>query len=69
MEKTEVLLRDKLNDYYSDIFETKLFDEIVKVGHFEKIKSGTPMISIGQELTHIPLILSGAIKIIRKGFV
>jgi len=62
----ENFLREKLNDYYSTIFEERLIDEIVKVGHFETIKSNKLMIDIGEEMTHIPLILSGIVKIIRK---
>lgn len=62
----EEILRDKLSEYYSDIFEPELIDEIVKVGHFDKIKSGELMIDIGDDMTHIPLILDGVVKIIRQ---
>ncbi len=62
----EVILKEKLSDYYSDVFEKELIDEIVKVGHFDKIKSGELMIDIGEDMTHIPLILNGVVKIIRK---
>ncbi|MDH5413891.1 MAG: Crp/Fnr family transcriptional regulator [Flavobacteriaceae bacterium] len=62
----EEILRDKLSEYYSDIFEPELIDEIVKVGHFDKIKSGQLMIDIGDDMTHIPLILDGVVKIIRQ---
>jgi CRP/FNR family transcriptional regulator len=62
----EIILREKLSDYYSNIFEEELIDEIVKVGFIEKIKAGNHLIDIGEDLTHIPLILSGVVKIIRK---
>jgi len=62
----EIILREKLSEYYSDVFEEELIDEIIKVGHFDKVKSGELMIDIGSEMTHIPLILSGVVKIIRK---
>jgi len=62
----ELILREKLSDYYSEIFEPALIDEIVKVGHFDKVKSGELMIDIGAEMTHIPLILEGVVKIIRQ---
>jgi len=62
----ELILREKLSDYYSGIFEEELIDEIVKVGFVEKIKAGNHLIDIGEDLTHIPLILSGVVKIIRK---
>jgi len=62
----EIILREKLNDYYSNIFEEELINEIIKVGFIDKIKSGNHMIDIGEDMTHIPLILSGVVKIIRK---
>ncbi len=62
----EPTLREKLSNNYSKIFESKLIDEIVKVGHHETIKRGDLLIDIGDEMTHIPLILNGVIKIIRK---
>ncbi len=64
--KQEIILREKLNDYYSDIFEDELINEIIKVGHFDKIKSGELLVDIGDDMTHIPLILDGVVKIIRK---
>lgn len=66
MDNQEIILREKLNDSYSTIFEKELIDEIIKVGHFDKIKSGELLIDIGGEMTHIPLILDGAVKIVRK---
>ena len=66
MNSQETILREKLSDYYADIFEPELIDEIIKVGHFDKIKSGELMIDIGAEMTHIPLILEGVVKIIRQ---
>ena len=62
----EIILREKLKDYYSDIFEEELIDEIVAVGFIDKIKSGSHLINVGEDMTHIPLILSGVVKIIRK---
>ncbi len=59
-------LRAKLNDYYSQIFEKELIDEITTLGIFRTIGSGETLIDIGDNMTHIPLILNGAIKIIRE---
>lgn len=66
MNNQEIILREKLNDSYSTIFEEKLIDKIINVGHFDKIKSGELLIDIGGDMTHIPLILDGAVKIVRK---
>jgi CRP/FNR family transcriptional regulator len=62
----EEILKEKLSEYYSTIFEDELIDEIVKVGHLDKIKSGELLIDIDDNMTHIPLILNGIVKIIRK---
>jgi len=60
------ILKEKLNEYYSSIFEDKLIDDIIKIGRYEIIESGNLLIDIGDDLTHIPLILSGVVKIIRQ---
>ena len=66
MNTQELILRDKLSAYYSNIFEEDLIDEIIKVSHFDKIKSGELLVDIGDDMTHIPLILDGVVKIIRQ---
>lgn len=66
MNSQEVILKEKLSEYYSTIFEDELIDEIVKVGHLDKIKSGELLIDLDDDMTHIPLILDGIVKIIRK---
>ena len=60
------ILREKLNDHYATIFEEKLIDEIIENGILRKIESNELLIDIGDKMTHIPLILSGAVKIIRE---
>jgi len=66
MNTQEVILREKLSEYYSSIFEKDLIEEIVKVGFIDKYKHGETLVDIGENMTHIPLILSGAVKIIRR---
>ena len=66
MNTQEIILRDKLSEYYTSVFEKELIDEIVEIGFIDKLKSGSIMIDIGEQMTHIPLILSGAVKIIRQ---
>lgn len=66
MNTQETILREKLSDYYSTIFEKELIDEIVEVGFVDKYKSGEILVDIGENMTHIPLILNGAVKIIRQ---
>ncbi len=66
MNTQEVILREKIDEYYGSIFEKELIEEIVKVGFIEKYKQGEVLVDIGENMTHIPLILSGAVKIIRR---
>jgi CRP/FNR family transcriptional regulator, anaerobic regulatory protein len=62
----ELFLKEKITKYYSNILEEELIDEMVKVGQYKKIPSGELMIDIGDEMTHIPLLLDGIVKIMRK---
>jgi CRP/FNR family transcriptional regulator len=62
----ELLLKEKLNKYYPEVFEEELIDDIIKVSHLSTIKKGELLIDIGDEMTHIPLIFDGIVKIIRK---
>lgn len=60
------ILKEKLNDYYSTIFEKELIEEIIENGILRTIKSHELLIDIGDKMTHVPLILNGAVKIIRE---
>lgn len=66
MNSQELILREKLSDYYADVFEAELIDEIINVGHYDKVNSGELLIDIGSEMSHIPLILKGVVKILRQ---
>ena len=66
MNTQEIILREKLDDYFSSMFEDELIDEIVEVGYIDKLKNGELLIDIGENMTHIPLILNGVVKVIRK---
>jgi CRP/FNR family transcriptional regulator len=56
----------KLNEYYATVFESDLIDEIVNVGYIDKLKTGELLLNVGDNMTHIPLILTGVVKVIRK---
>ncbi len=57
-------MEDLLREQYDYIFEEELLKEILKDGLVRKVDKGVCMIDMGDELTHMPLILSGAIKIV-----
>lgn len=59
-------LTQKFIDNYSYLFEEKLINEILEVGTQRKINSEEIIIDINHYIVSIPLLLSGAIKIIRE---
>ncbi len=66
MNRQELILREKIGEYFSSIFEKELIEEIVQVGFIEKYKHGEVLVDIGEQMTHIPLILDGAVKVVRR---
>lgn len=59
-------MRELLNRHYGYLFEDKLLDEIEAVGVCRKVKQGEILMDIGQRITAMPLLFSGAIKIMRE---
>jgi len=60
------MIRDKLDDFYGVVFEDELIEEIAKVGVYKKIEENELLLDIGDRLSQIPLMLTGAIKISRE---
>lgn len=56
-------MNHKLKERYQYIFEEKLLQEIDDIGQYRTIEKDFPMMDIGNEITHMPLILEGAIRI------
>lgn len=63
MEKGKQLLFKKLNSCFHSVFEKDLIEEIVDIGLYKRFDSGELLIDIGDEMTHIPFILKGVVKI------
>jgi len=59
-------MREKLSNYYSVVFEPELLEEIIQVGTFKKLKENELLIDLGGRMNAIPLLLNGAIKIVRE---
>jgi CRP/FNR family transcriptional regulator len=53
-------------DAYSIVFEEKLLEEISEVGVLKEFKENEMIIAIGDSVSSMPLLLSGAIKILRE---
>lgn len=66
MRKDPKLIRAKLNEFYHETFEDSLIDEISEIGVYKELNQGETFIDIGDEITHIPLILEGIIRVARE---
>ena len=60
------MIREKLDNYYSYVFEKELLDEIERVGTYKKLREGEILVDLGDKMKGIPLLLEGAIKIVRE---
>ncbi len=54
-----------IKDNFSFLFEEKLLDELSQIGNIKKVNQGDFLMDIGQEMTFMPLLISGAIKVFR----
>jgi CRP/FNR family transcriptional regulator len=59
-------MRDILDQAYCYIFEEALLDEIAKVAVYKEFKADDYLIEIGDYIKTMPLLLTGAIKILRE---
>jgi len=66
MEKNTSFLKDQLHEHFDDIFETRLINELAQTGIYKVYKKGEMLLDIGDEMTHIPLILTGLVKVLRE---
>ncbi|GHC61923.1 Crp/Fnr family transcriptional regulator [Ulvibacter litoralis] len=56
----------ELKASYGHLFEDALINEIVQVGTYKEIPEGHKMMDIGDYVKSMPLLISGAIKILRE---
>ena len=56
----------ELKESYGHLFEEALLIDISEVGVIKDIPAGEILIDIGSYIRYIPLLLSGAIKILRE---
>ncbi|WP_224491037.1 Crp/Fnr family transcriptional regulator [Robertkochia flava] len=57
---------NELKQYYGHLFEEELINEINKVGTYKEVPAGSKLIEIGDYVKSMPLLVSGAIKIMRE---
>lgn len=61
-------MRDLLKATYGTLFEEKLIDEIAAVSLLRDFKQDDVLIDFGDYIKKMPLLISGAIKILREDF-
>lgn len=61
-------MKELLQETYGGIFEPELIDEIAQVAKLVEFKEGDVLIEIGKYIKTMPLLISGAIKILREDF-
>ncbi len=59
-------MREELLQTFGNLFETPLIDEIMLAGKLVKLPAGETIMDIGSYVRSIPLLLSGAIKVLRE---
>ncbi len=59
-------MENLIQQSYADVFEAQLIDEMCKVATIVDFKEGDILIDIGEYIRRMPLLLSGAIKIMRE---
>jgi len=57
---------EELKQHYGYLFEDQLLQEINSVGTYRDIPEGLKLIEIGDYIKSMPLLISGAIKILRE---
>ena len=59
-------IENKLTANFGYLFEEKLITEIKQLGTLKKVKEDSTIIEVGDYIKSIPLLISGAIKILRE---
>lgn len=55
-----------LYDRFRLLFEEELINEICKASELKKLPADTTLMSVGQQITHMPLVVSGSLKVMTE---
>ncbi len=58
--------KEKLLSIYSSVFEKDLLHEIANVAIYREVEAGSVLIDYGQYINSMPLLIHGAIKVMRE---
>lgn len=62
----DITCYNRLYERFQYLFEDELINEICKAGTLKSVAEDTELLSIGQLITHMPLIVSGSLKVITE---
>lgn len=60
-----MISKSLLEGYFNSLFEEELLNEMVQVGQIHSFEANQILIELNQVITHMPLLLHGAIRIMR----
>lgn len=66
MHNDAAYIKERLQKRYKHIFEYELIDEISKCSIHATYEKGEILVDIGDNMTHIPLIIDGLVKVMRE---
>ena len=61
-------MKQLLTQIYSSVFEEKLIEELALISTLHKFEAGDIIIDFGNTINQMPLLVNGAIKILREDF-
>ena len=64
--RTEVINEAKIKEAIGYLFEDELLGEILKVARVKSLEVDEVIIQVGEKIPFLPIILSGAIKVVRE---
>jgi CRP/FNR family transcriptional regulator, anaerobic regulatory protein len=59
-------LFEKVDEHFGFMFEDGLVKDIATVGQLRRVREGQTLMDVGDAFTHMPLVIEGAIKILRE---
>ncbi|MBT8265046.1 MAG: Crp/Fnr family transcriptional regulator [Bacteroidia bacterium] len=59
-------LKEELNSSFGYLFEDELIEEIDRIGTYKTVEEGEILMDFGEVIAFMPLLLKGAIKIMRE---
>lgn len=66
MSKDKAYIKNRLQERFKHVFEYNLIDEISINGIYATYEKGDYLVDIGDNMTHIPLIIKGLVKVFRE---